>query len=78
MRHIRVEGPHWIANSEANINDLVYTIISPIIDDFICKTSRDTANWYRERQLVSVDCKKGGYEEFVALVGPWSQNQSIS
>ena len=67
MRHMWVEGPYWIASTEANINDLVYTILSPIIEDFICKTGRNEVSLYRERQLVSVDSKARGYEEFVVL-----------
>jgi len=46
VRYLRVEAHSWIASTGANINYLVYAI-SPIIDDFICKTSRDTANSYR-------------------------------
>ena len=66
-RYLRIEGHYWISSTEANINDLVYAIISPVIDDFIYRTGRDTVQLYRERQLVSVDSKTGGYEEFVVL-----------
>ncbi|KAF8423502.1 hypothetical protein BGX38DRAFT_1265941 [Terfezia claveryi] len=66
-RYLRIEGHYWISSTEANINDLVYAIVSPVIDDFISRTGRDTVQLYRERQLVSVDSKTGGYEEFVVL-----------
>jgi len=67
VRYLRIEGHYWVASTEANISDLVYAIISPIIDDFICKTGRDTVYLYRERQPIFVDCNPEGYKEFVVV-----------
>ena len=54
---------------EANITDLVLFITSPIIEDFIHKTGRDTVRLAREKKIISVDTKTGGYEEFVVVDG---------
>lgn len=51
---------------EANISDLVYATISPIISDFRRKTKRNL-RLQREKEIVSVDSKTSGTEEFVLI-----------
>ncbi|PUU76419.1 hypothetical protein B9Z19DRAFT_1088385 [Tuber borchii] len=51
---------------EANINDLVYSILAPIVADFRKSTGR---NIYlrREKQITALDCRAYGYQEFVLV-----------
>ncbi|KAG0638807.1 hypothetical protein HOY80DRAFT_965850 [Tuber brumale] len=51
---------------EANINDLVFAILAPIVTDFRRKTGRDIC-LLREKQIISVDWMTYGYEEFVLV-----------
>ncbi|KAG0635652.1 hypothetical protein HOY80DRAFT_1024944 [Tuber brumale] len=51
---------------EANINDLVFAILAPIVTDFRRKTGRDIC-LLREKQIIAVDSKTYGYEEFVLV-----------
>lgn len=51
---------------EANVSDLVYLIISPILADFRRKTGR-RISLLREKEIISIDSQTGGYEEFVAV-----------
>ncbi|RPA90860.1 hypothetical protein L873DRAFT_376842 [Choiromyces venosus 120613-1] len=59
---------------EANINDLVFTILAPIVTAFRRKTGRDIY-LQREKQITAVDLKTGGYQEFVLvdLIGVGNQ-----
>ena len=50
--------------SEANINDLVYSVISTILWSFRCKTGRNVL-LQREKEIISKDGETGGREEFV-------------
>jgi hypothetical protein len=52
--------------NEANVSDLVYTIISPILSSFRRKTGRDV-RLRREKEIISVDGETGGKEEFVVV-----------
>jgi len=51
---------------EANINDLVYTIIAPVIAACSVKLER-TIRLPREKKIAAVDGKYGGYQEFVTV-----------
>ncbi|KAG0634855.1 hypothetical protein HOY80DRAFT_1140366 [Tuber brumale] len=51
---------------EANVNDLVYAIITPIVTDFKRKTGRNL-RLQREKEIVASDAVTGGYQEFVML-----------
>ncbi|RPA94616.1 hypothetical protein L873DRAFT_1415496 [Choiromyces venosus 120613-1] len=51
---------------EANINDLVFTILVPIIAAFRRNTGRKLL-LQREKQITAVDLETGGYEEFVMV-----------
>lgn len=52
---------------EANINDLVYGIISTILFDFRRITGRSSVKLHREKEIVSTDSETGGTEEFVVM-----------
>lgn len=47
---------------EANINDLVYVIVSQILFDFKCRTGRKS-----EREIIPTDLKTSSVEEFVVM-----------
>jgi len=69
VRYIKIEGYPTEANprfKEANINDLVYATIHPILFDFACKTGREL-RLERECVIVSTDSQTGGAEEFVVV-----------
>lgn len=68
MEYLEAEGyPEAEADfKEANINDLVYGIISPIIADFRRKTGRNL-RLRREKEIIAVDSETGGCEEFVLM-----------
>ncbi|KAG0642764.1 hypothetical protein HOY80DRAFT_1020509 [Tuber brumale] len=51
---------------EANINDLVFTILAPIVADFRRKTGRNI-RLLREKQITALDSKTCGYQEFVLM-----------
>ncbi|KAF8429547.1 hypothetical protein EV426DRAFT_713466 [Tirmania nivea] len=53
---------------EANINDLVNTAISPIVDDVKVITGHNELRLIREREIVSTDDEMGGKEEFVVII----------
>ncbi|KAF8533426.1 hypothetical protein BDD12DRAFT_487215 [Trichophaea hybrida] len=70
LEYLRVEGYPTEADpsfKEVNINDLVYAIISPILDDFICSTGRNNVQLLREKEVVSTDGQTGSTEEFVVV-----------
>ncbi|KAF8465986.1 hypothetical protein BDZ91DRAFT_726081 [Kalaharituber pfeilii] len=67
VRYLNVEGYLLDPNMEANINDLFFSIISPIIDDFKRRTGRNKISLLREKQIVSEDNHYGGYREFVVV-----------
>ncbi|KAG0643675.1 hypothetical protein HOY80DRAFT_944802 [Tuber brumale] len=51
---------------EANINDLVFTILAPIVTDFRRKTGRNTC-LCREKQVTALDSQTYGYQELVLV-----------
>ncbi|KAF8455173.1 hypothetical protein BGX38DRAFT_216177 [Terfezia claveryi] len=57
--------------NEANINDLVYTLIVPIISGFRRQTCRKSLLLQRERQIIAVgsdpEAEAGGVEEFAVV-----------
>lgn len=52
---------------EANIHDLVYAIISPVLVSFIRMTGRQSIQLRREKEIISTDGETGGLEEFVMV-----------
>lgn len=67
--HLDIEGYPTEVNpdfKEANINDLVYIMLHPILLDFRRKTGR-CIRLQREKEIVSVDSETGGTEEFVVM-----------
>ncbi|KAF8418383.1 hypothetical protein EV426DRAFT_318548 [Tirmania nivea] len=68
-RYIEVEAPSLDLPNlmEAYANDLVYSIISPIIYEFKRKTGRKKVRLLREKQIISTDLETGGFEEFVVV-----------
>lgn len=52
---------------EANIFDLVGTILIPLISDFKHKEQNDSIVLRREKEIISIDNKTGGNEEFVIV-----------
>lgn len=70
VQYLRVEGYPTETDpdfKEASINDLVYATISPILDDFIRMTGRESIRLRREKEIVSEDGETGGTEEFVIV-----------
>ena len=70
LEYLQVEGyPTEVTKSfkEANINDLIFTIVSPVLFDFIRTTGRVGMQLEREREIISVDGQTGGTEEFVVV-----------
>ncbi|KAF8457122.1 hypothetical protein BGX38DRAFT_1159115 [Terfezia claveryi] len=70
MQYLEIEGYPTEAEAdfkEANINDLVYATISPILRDFIRGTGQKGIQLRREKEIVGVDEETGGYEEFVVV-----------
>ena len=64
---VRIEGyPGQEAIKEVSINDLVYSILFPIIDD-VKKTVRKNLILFREKNITSVDSETGGREDFVTM-----------
>ncbi|RPB21771.1 hypothetical protein L211DRAFT_789832, partial [Terfezia boudieri ATCC MYA-4762] len=57
--------------NEANINDLVYTLIVPIISSYRRQTCRKSLQLQRERQIIAVgsepEAEAGGVEEFAVV-----------
>ncbi|RPB15816.1 hypothetical protein P167DRAFT_542534 [Morchella conica CCBAS932] len=69
VEHLEIEGYPTEANpdfKEANISDLVYITLHPILFDFKRKTGR-TVRLLREKEIVSTDGETGGTEEFVMV-----------
>ena len=70
VRYLLVEGYPTDADpsfKEANINDLVYAAISPILEAVIRNTGRTNLQLLREKEIVSTDGEAGGMEEFVVI-----------
>jgi len=65
IRYHMIEGSIIESHKEANTNDLVFSIIGPILEDFMNRTGRDTLRLMREKKIISVDAKTGGFKEFV-------------
>ena len=69
LEFIEAEGYPTEANAEfkeANISELVYGILAPIIRDIRHKT-RSTIQLSREKEIISIDNATGGQEEFVVM-----------
>jgi hypothetical protein len=69
VEYLNVEGYPEEANpdfKEANVSDLVYSIIGPLID-FIRKKTERMIRLTREKETISIDNETGGTEEFVVL-----------
>ncbi|KAI5799188.1 hypothetical protein DFH27DRAFT_559923 [Peziza echinospora] len=69
VQYLDTEGYPMEGNSdfnEANISDLVYAILSPILSSFRRKTGRDV-RLRREKEIISVTGETGGREEFVVV-----------
>ncbi|KAF8434040.1 hypothetical protein BGX38DRAFT_1221080 [Terfezia claveryi] len=69
MEYLEAEGYPTEAEEdfkEANINDLVYGIISPIIADFRRKTGRNI-RLRREKEIVAMDSETGACAEFILM-----------
>jgi len=65
--HLVAGGYHSEADldfKEANVNDMVYAKIVPIIADFSTRR-HNTLVLHRRSQLAATDFSAGGYEEFV-------------
>ncbi|RPB22817.1 hypothetical protein L211DRAFT_826286 [Terfezia boudieri ATCC MYA-4762] len=71
-RYIAVEVPSLDLSNfmEPNVNELVYSIISPIIYEFRHKTGREDVKLFREKPIISTDLETGGFEEFVVELIP--------
>ena len=70
LEHLIVEGYPTEADSdfkEVNIDHLVYTIIVPVLNDFICRTGRKDIQLKCEKEIISTDSETGGEEEFVVV-----------
>ena len=52
---------------EGNVNDLVYTIIAPVLDSFKQMTGRTSIRLRREKNVTAVDGETGGTEEFIMM-----------
>ncbi|CCX32304.1 hypothetical protein FPQ18DRAFT_377202 [Pyronema domesticum] len=51
----------------ANVNDLVYATISPILIDFKRRVGRNSIQLLREKEIISTDGEPGGVEEFIVV-----------
>ena len=70
LEYVQVEGYPTEGDSEfqeSSVNHLVYTIISPILRNFINKTGRDCVQLRTEKEIVSMDGETGGEGEFVIV-----------
>ncbi|RPB25945.1 hypothetical protein L211DRAFT_766512, partial [Terfezia boudieri ATCC MYA-4762] len=68
LEHLTVEGYPTEADSdfkEVNVDHLVYTIIVPVLNDFIRKTGRKDIQLKCEKEIVSTET--GGEEGFVVV-----------
>jgi len=69
LEYLQVEGYPSELNddfTESNVNDLVYTVVVPIISAFRQKTHHQL-RLKREKQIIAADLKMGGREEFVMV-----------
>ena len=70
VRYLRIEGNPTGADpdfKEANINHLVFSILSPILEKFVLTTGRDL-RLRSEKEIISTDDETGGIEEAVVVV----------
>lgn len=70
VEHLDVEGyptEAYQSFKEANVSDLVYSIIVPIIFEFRSRTGREGVRLEREKRIISTDNKTGSEEEFVVI-----------
>lgn len=69
VEYLDVEGYPTMASDdfkEININDLVYTVLAPVISNYKSSTSKPM-RLLRKKEIVSVDSVTGGDEEFVVV-----------
>ncbi|RPA93666.1 hypothetical protein L873DRAFT_1511851 [Choiromyces venosus 120613-1] len=69
IQYIKVEGyPRGDSTdfNKANLDDLVYSIISPILEDFMHKTGRKI-RLERDEEIISTNNETGGMGEFVVV-----------
>ena len=70
LEHLTVEGYPTEADSDlkqVNVDHLVYTIIVPVLNDFIRRTGRKDIQLKCEKEIISTDSETGGEEEFVVV-----------
>ena len=53
--------------NETSLGDLVYAILSPILNDFLCTTGRWAVRLLRKKDIVSKDGETGSVEELVVV-----------
>ena len=69
-RYLRIEGKPTEADSdfkETNINHLAFSILSPILDDFMVSSGRQGLRLRTEKDIVSKDGETGGTEAVVVI-----------
>ena len=69
VRYLRIEGNPTEADpdyKEANINHLVFSIISPILEQ-VALTTRENVRLQSQKEIVSTDGKTGGTQEVVVV-----------
>lgn len=70
VEYLKVETPPSIPSDYINkfsLNDLVYTVIAPIISDYMDVSEDDGIKIFREKEIVGVDGEIGGEVEFVVI-----------
>ena len=70
MEHLTVEGCPTEAGPdfrEVNVDHLVYTIIVPVLNDFIRRTGRKDIQLKCEKEIIPTDSEIGGEKEFVVV-----------
>ncbi|KAF8456127.1 hypothetical protein BDZ91DRAFT_745830 [Kalaharituber pfeilii] len=70
VEYLEVEGYPEISDNfkEANINDLVYTTVTPIIADFKRNTGHHNVKIQREKHTIPTDSERDEDEEFVVTI----------
>ena len=67
LEHLIVEGYPTEANLDfkVNVDHFVYTVIVPVLNDFMRRTGRKDIQLKCEKKIAPTDGKAGGEEEFV-------------
>ena len=68
LEHLIVEGYPTEADldfKEVNVDHFVYTVIVPVLNDFMRRTGREGIQLKCEKKIAPTDGKAGGEEEFV-------------